>query len=88
MEYRSFVIFFRCKCVEKMTHKKEELSHGILLTARIIISPLERTKTSIKKVVVMTVSLIMLIILKTNFFRYYSEGKVFPLQARCGPEGG
>jgi hypothetical protein len=56
MEYSSFVIFCPCNCVEKMTHKKEELSHGILLTARIIISPLERTRTSIKKVLVMMVS--------------------------------
>ena len=28
MEYRSFVVFFRRKCVEKMTYKKDELSQG------------------------------------------------------------
>jgi len=56
-----------------MTHKKEAIFHGILLTARIIISPLERTRTSIKKTVAMMVSLIMLITLKTNGFKYYSS---------------
>jgi len=66
------VIFCSSKCVEKMTHKREALYHGILLTARIIISPLERTRTSIKKVVVMMVSLIMLITLRTKGFKYFS----------------
>ena len=69
--YSSFVIFCLCKRVEKMTYEKETLSRGILLTARIIISPLERTRTSIKKVFVMKVILIMLIKLRTNGFKYY-----------------
>jgi hypothetical protein len=66
------VIFCLCKCVEKVTHKKEYLSHGILLNARIIISPLERIRTSIKNVFVVMASLIMLITFRTNGFEYYS----------------
>ena len=72
MSYGIQILCCRCKCVEEMTHKIEALSHGILLTARIIICPLERARTSIKKVVLIMVSLIMLIILRTNGFKYYS----------------
>jgi hypothetical protein len=60
------------ECWEAGTHKKEALSQCSPMTARIIICPLERTRTSIKKVVVMIISSVLLIILRTNDFKCYS----------------